>query len=526
MNAPALSNLDDLLGRINVLPKAERDELVAMAVASTKDVKWVPNPGPQTAAFFSEADEIFYGGQAGGGKTDLELGLGLTAHKKTLILRRTNREAAGLVERLADILDTREGWNSQAGVWRLENGRTIEIGGCQLFEDRQKYKGLPHDLICFDEVSDFMEAQYTFIIGWNRSADPNQRCRIVAAGNPPTQPEGLWVIKRWAAWLDPTHPNPALPGELRWYTTSDEGAEIEVDGRGPHIIGGQEVYARSRTFIPAKLSDNPDLAATDYAATLAALPAELRAAYRDGNFLAGLQDDAWQTIPTSWVKAAQHRWKSVPPVGVPMCAIGVDVAQGGGDQTVLAIRHDGWYAPLVTIPGKETPDGKTVAGQVVMKRRDNAKVVIDLGGGWGGDAYGHLKENLIDTVGYMGVKASNRRTVDGKLKFTNVRTEAYWRFREALDESQPQGSPIMLPEDPELVADLCAPKYKVTPQGIAVEAKDVLVKRLGRSPDKGDAVVMAWWDGMKQANVEGGWKGRKSLPTVNVGRVGGEARKR
>jgi hypothetical protein len=177
---------------------------------------------------------------------------------------------------------------------------------------------------------------------------------------------------------------------------------------------------------------------------------------------------------------------------------------------------------LLKIPGEQTPDGKSVAGHVVAKRRDEAKVIIDLGGGWGGDAYGHLKENGIDTVGYMGVKKSTKRTVDQQLKFTNVRTEAYWRFREALDDSQESGSPIMLPPDPELVADLCAPSFEVTPNGIKVESKESVVKRLGRSPDKGDAVIMAWWSGIKQVNLQGGWEAgkgsRKQTPKVVMGR--------
>jgi hypothetical protein len=44
--------------------------------------------------------------------------------------------------------------------------------------------------------------------------------------------EGLWVIKHWAPWLDPLHPRPARPGELRWFTTGPDGEDIEVDGRG------------------------------------------------------------------------------------------------------------------------------------------------------------------------------------------------------------------------------------------------------------------------------------------------------
>lgn len=351
-------------------------------------------------------------------------------------------------------------------------------------------------------MTDFLESQYEFITIWNRSAKSGQRCRIVATGNPPTSATGLWVIRRWAAWLDPRHPNPAKPGELRWYLRDECGEEQEVDGRGPHLIGGDEVYAKSRTFIPAKLSDNPDLADDgEYKRILDALPKELRDAYRDGKFSASLRDEANQTIPTSWVTSAMARWKSVPPVGIPMCAIGVDVAQGGADKTVLAWRHDGWYAPLIDVPGSETPGGTDVAGLVIAKRRDGCKVVIDIGGGWGGDAYAHLRENGVDAVSYMGVKPSQRRTEDNLLKFFNVRAEAYWRLREALNPDQPGGSPIMLPDDQELLSDLTAPTYEIKRANsggvIQLEPKEALVKRLGRSPDKGDAVVMAWHAGAK-----------------------------
>ena len=382
---------------------------------------------------------------------------------------------------------------------------------------------------CFDEVSDFTESQYVFIGAWNRSANPKQRCRIVAAGNPPTRPEGLWVTKRWGAWIDPKHPNPAAPGELRWYTMGEEGVEVEVDGRGPHIIRGEEVFARSRTFIPSELSDNPDLAATNYSAALASLPEELRLAYRDGDFSVGLRDEPFQAIPSNWLVEAQNRWTRNPPHGVPMCCMGVDVAQGGSDKTVLAIRHDGWFAPLTVIPGSETKDGPSVAGAVVKHRRDECKVVIDIGGGWGGDAYAHLKSNSVDVSSYMGVKSSTKHTRDNQLKFFNIRTEAYWRFREALDPSQPQGSTIMLPQDPELISDLCAPRYSVIKGGsssrgvIKLESKEDVCKRLSRSTDRGDAVIMAWWEGVKQVQLAGGdWKGARvgrMTPKVIMGRA-------
>lgn len=499
--------LDDLLAKLTAMPEDALKATKAGIIAKTSSLAWVPNPGPQTEAYFCIADELLYGGQAGGGKTDLLLGLALTAQKRSLMLRRINKDAVKLVSRMAEIIGCRDGYNGQLQSWRI-NERQIDFGGCEYDDDKQRYKGDPHDLIAFDELSDFTEAQYTFIIGWNRSTDPAQRCRVVAASNPPTTAEGLWMIKRWAPWLDPHHPNPAVPGELRWFLTYD-GDDTEVDGPGPHLVEGKQEYARSRTFIPATLDDNPDLARTNYSAVLAGLPEVLRRAYKDGDFTTAMHDDEWQVIPTHWIREAQARWTQYPPENVPMCAIGVDVAQGGDDDTVLAIRHDGWYAPLLVTPGEKTPSGAEVAGLILAHRRDNAQIIIDVGGGYGGATVEHLKINELKVTPFNGSMSSTARTSDKTLKFYNKRAEVYWRFREALDPSQAGGSQIMLPNDPELVADLTSmriDKQEINRQGIKLESKKDVKARIGRSPDKGDAVVMAWHNGIKGFNVPGGWK--------------------
>ncbi len=83
----------------------------------------------------------------------------------------------------------------------------------------------------------------------------------------------------------------------------------------------------------------------------------------------------------------------------------------------------------------------------------------------------------------------------------NKRTEAHWRLREALDPDQPGGSPIALPPDQKLAGQLCSVRFTMTPHGIAAEDKISVIKRLGRSPDKADAVVMAWYKG-----VTGGYR--------------------
>ncbi len=818
--------LDEYLTTLSNLPPEKREEVVQEAFDATRHRIWVPNPGPQTDAYLSLADETLYGGEAGGGKTDLVVGLSLTEHKRSLVLRRTNAEAVKLFDRFQEIIGSSAGKNEQKG-WKI-NGRIIDIGGCQLEQDKQKRKGIPHDLKCvgrdtpilmgdgslkpvqdvvvgdqvatlegprrvlrafqtgtkpavmlsvslpggarvtqaqsaghkvlmrngwaspgtssasspglllavsssrscafckgrpmtshtygsasqghrtrsrslqrtslpqevaidsrsspnllallsgmasqaletgcarfgdglqrvwrrlgyylsgpmplipfspiaaplyacssqvrdgggvqrtslrqgfpagyqsesrsgdertpgssdryvglaasqpyplqsadavaqspidckevnsgrtprhslhkwsyshpytmgtrrsyvpvvdrpysvsplpdqrfydleveevnhfitdggivnqncFDELVDFSRTQYEFIIAWNRSTDPHQRCRVVATTNPPTRPEGMWVVERWAPWLDPNHPNPAMDGELRWFTTID-GKDTEVDGPGPHDDGtGRQVMAKSRTFIRAKLQDNPDLTQNDdYESRLSALPKELREAYMEGRFEAGLKDTPFQAIPTDWIRQAQERWTEKPPKGIPMCGIGVDMSGGGSDPMIIAPRHDGWYPQLIEISAKMIPEdrpGKFAAGLVISYRRDRAIVVVDMGGGHGGGIYEQLKDNEIEVVGHKGMDGSVQRTAEGQLGFFNKRTQVIWRFREALDPSQPGGSPIMLPPDPMLLADLAAPTFEMMSGKIKVEAKKDVVARLGRSTDRGDAVVMAW----------------------------------
>jgi hypothetical protein len=84
---------------------------------------------------------------------------------------------------------------------------------------------------------------------------------------------------------------------------------------------------------------------------------------------------------------------------------------------------------------------------------------------------------------------SDAHDKSGKLGFLNVRAEAYWLFREALAPNSEQN--IALPPDPALLADLCAPRWKLTARGIQIEDKESIKKRIGRSPDRADAVVLA-----------------------------------
>lgn len=508
---PAL--LKEIMAALGAMDPGKVAELTKATMEATKHLCFIPTVGPQLAMFNSLADICLYGGQGGGGKSAGLAGLALTQHKRSLLMRREYTDLGALIDDTLRFHGTRDGFNgSSPPKLRTKDGRLIEFGAAKHLGDEQSWMGQPHDLLGFDEAVQFLEAQIRFLMGWVRSATPGQRCRVVMATNPPITASGQWLTGMFRPWLDITHPRPAQPGDLRWFITTPDGKDMEVNDNIPVQLENKTFIPRSRTFIPATLADNPFLADTGYQAQLDALPEPYRSAVRDGNFMAARKDAANQVIPVAWVLGAQQRWSLHPPKGVPMCSIGVDASGGGEDPMVLAPRYDGWFAEPIVVPGKDIPMdrlGAYCAGIVVSHRRDGAIVVIDMGGGYGGPAYEQLKANGIETTAWKGAEKSTRRTADKKLTFVNKRSEMVWRFREALDPSQPGGSPIALPDSPTLMADLTSPTFEITSRGIKIESKVDVVERLGRSPDEGDAVMMAWAVGPTVAN--------QKAPSVGTG---------
>ena len=490
----ALSTADmlELLARMDVGAKAELDRVLLAAGAPV----WIPQDGPQYAAYYSAADILFYGGAAGGGKTDLLMGLSLTEQSHSIIFRREAVQLIGIEERMTKILGTRKGYNSQDGIWRLPESKVLELGSVKEPDDWMKYQGRPHDFKGFDEITHFTELQFRTLIGWMRTDDPGIRQRVVAAGNPPTTAEGEWVKRYWAAWLDPQHPNPAKPGELRWYVTNEKGEDQEVPDGAPVQIGGDLMKPKSRTFIPSSVDDNLFLTTTGYKSTLQALPEPLRSQMLRGDFNAGASDPAWQTIPTEWIKAAQARWKPREAKG-EMTALGLDPARGGVDKTSAARRHGQWFDEMVTAPGIVTKDGPCTTAFVVPLVRNGACICVD-SIGIGSSALDFIVGLNLNVFAVNGSESSHAMTKAGNLRFRNRRAEMYWLLREALDPTNLD--PIALPPDQELLSDLAAVRYKVVTMGkaaaIQMRSKDEIREALGRSPDKGDSVAMTFVRGI------------------------------
>lgn len=446
--------------------------------------------------------------------TDLLLGLASQRHQRSLLLRRVNRDVSWLVDRMAQILDTRKGYNGQDDRWTLPDGRVIDFSGCQHPGDEERNKGRPKDFIGFDEAGDFLEQQVEFILGWLRTTVPEQRCRAVFATNPPTSADGEWIVRWFAPWVDPTHPLYPYPmGKLLWTCRGAEDEWLWFEGPGPREVGGELRSTISRTFIRSGLGDNPDLARTTYRTQLEQLPEELRRRYLLGDFTAAASDDEWQVLPTEWIRAAQDRWREDD--GERMEAVGVDVAQGGADYTVLAPRWTGksvrhWVGRLHKYKGSETPDGASVVARFATIQRHAAQANVDMGGGWGGATLERLREAEVSVYGFVPSGESQGRTSDGLMGFRNRRAESTWRLKELL--SPESRELVALPPDPQLRADLAAYRYKVLAGGIIqIESKDDLRRRLGRSPDDGDAVIIAMATGAKRMQDRRNQPGQRGL---------------
>lgn len=464
-----------------------------LARALRKLRPWTPLPGPQTMAYESEANVIGYGGGAGGGKSDLACGKAITQHRKVMILRRVGTELTAIEDRLETLLGNKDGYNGQKKIWRTKRGDgkslQIEFASLPNLGDERGYQGRDHDLVVFDEAANFLESQVRFLLGWLRTTTPGQRCQALLTFNPPTSAEGRWVATYFAPWLDTKHPNPAKPGELRWFATID-GQDKEVANGQPFDHDGETIQPMSRTFIPSRVSDNPYLMGTGYMATLQALPEPLRSQMLRGDFQAGIEDDAMQVIPTAWVDAAMERWTDLAPKP-NMDSVGVDVARGGRDNTVIARRHGAWFDRPLTYAGTQTPDGPTVAGLVVAATRDGAPIHLDVIG-VGSSPYDFLRTANQHVLGVNVSEAATGTDISGRFSFFNQRSEQWWKMREFLDPANNHGA--ALPPDNRLRSDLCAPTWELRGKVVKVEGREQIISRIGRSPDWASAYLLALMD--------------------------------
>jgi len=202
-------------------------------------------------------------------------------------------------------------------------------------------------------------------------------------------------------------------------------------------------------------------------------------------------------VPLSWARSAVarwHQWQERPdrltghePPGRRV--IGVDPAWMGTDMTAIVVRQGPVILSARTYSRMDT---QQVASLVLAElRHPGATCVVDTIGIGAGvvDALRHAGANVI---AFNGSASTKRRDNTGTWRFPNCRSAAWYNLREILDPIH--GGQLCLPDNDELVADITTPNYGPVANGmLKVEAKDDVKRRIGRSPDLGDALCYSLW---------------------------------
>jgi phage terminase large subunit-like protein len=229
---------------------------------------FVPHSPSEKQLVFLKLDnlEAYYGGAAGGGKSDALLMAALQyvdiPGYAALLLRRSYTDLSlpkALMDRAYEWLNgTSAKWNDRDKTWRFPSGATLTFGYLENEKDKYRYQSSEYAYVGFDEVTQFTESQYTYLFSrLRRLAGSEVPVRMRSASNP--DGEGLeWVRARFV-------PDEYLRSNLE-----------ERFGR---------IWTKGETcFVPARLEDNPHIDRAEYDRSLDRLDVLLQARLRSGDF--------------------------------------------------------------------------------------------------------------------------------------------------------------------------------------------------------------------------------------------------
>lgn len=277
--------------------------------------------------------EGFYGGAAGGGKTDY---LTVEAmrdvkipHYRGLIVRKSIPELAQLLDRAQSIYPKvypKATFNDTKHTWTFPSGAQIRFASLYHSKDKYKFQGLSYDFIGMDELCQFTYDEASYLLSRNRANGPGTFVRFRGTGNP----GGIGM-----GWVKQHYISPANPGQRFWrkFTIVTPDNKIE------------NVW-KSFVFIQSSVFDNKILLKNDpqYLATLAGLPEQDKKALLYGSWdsFEGQVFLEWKndfqhykdrhfshvidpfTVPQSWRIIRSFDWGYTKPFSVGWWAIDND----------------------------------------------------------------------------------------------------------------------------------------------------------------------------------------------------------
>lgn len=334
----------------------------------------------------------------------------------------------------------------RSDVWQTPDGVIVGMGRKPADTDEHGFQGFHrrYVLVILDEACGIPDTLWTAVEAVTTNAD----CRILAIGNPDDPgttfarncgPGSGWNTIKISAFETPNFTGELVPSDLRPMLVSQEWVED----------------ARKRWGADSPLYKSKVL----------------------GEFPETSEDTL---IPASWIIAAQKRTIDPDRVG----QLGVDVARYGTDRTVVYHRQGGHVRLYRDWSHAATTQTTGLIVQAI-RELNVAQVQVD-GVGVGGGVVDQLLEQGFPVLDMQ----AGGGALDNK-RFINARAEWFWRLREMFDPAN--GEIDIDPADDELAAQLGALRFTYDSRGrIKIEGKDDMKKRGMPSPDRADALMLAF----------------------------------
>lgn len=301
----------------------------------------------------ADADEVLFGGAAGGGKSYGQIADAFIyalrySGSKQLILRRSfpELERSLILTSLALYPKEVGKYNSTARKWFFKNCSTIEFGYCDKEKDVYNYQGAEYDMIRFDELTHFTAAQYMYLISRLRGVNDFPK-QIKSTANPGGVGHS-WVKDRF---IDVAEPNTKFVDE----------------------------FERSRIFIPSRVEDNTFLMKSDpnYVKRLMQLPEKERKAllYGEWDIFEGQVFSEWRNNKSGFI--TRRNTHVIKPFEIPKDWRRYRAFDFGYSKPFavswFAVDHDGRaynYREFYGCNGTPDVGIKLTAQQIAMKIRE------------------------------------------------------------------------------------------------------------------------------------------------------------
>ena len=469
-----------------------------------------PQPGFQEKFVGCEADIVWGGAAAGVGKTFAVLLDYLRFHNVTdygaVVFRRTTKQVKGegglwdTAEKLFSELPPKmqPTPNFSEHSWTFRNKNKFSFAHLQYEKDKLNWQGTQISYLAFDELTQFSESQYWYLIGRMRSTSGFRAlCRCTM--NPE---ESGWVKDFLLAggylYPDDYHdehlasfPIKEMDGVIRFYL-KDNGVilwgdthtevALQVPPERRHLYTSDDIL--SFTFIAGNLEDNVELMKNN-------------PGYR-GKLLSGDEDKVMQLYYGRWTGKGGDRHKLFQTVHLNDLFTNdfvesgenymtCDIAMEGVDLFTIAV-WDGWrlehaYSYPRTLGDEVLKRIKEVARRHAVPGRNIAFDSAGVGN--------YLKGFMRNSVAVLG--NASPYPVEGQAqRYDNLRAQLHYHARDKVEENEAYVAVDRKSEaGRHLFEEMNAISKTETRKGLAVESKASLKPKIkGRSPDWLDVFVM------------------------------------